>query len=174
MSILLRVLDGCPSGLLLLLTASDTFHLSPHMGVLTPDAISISLTRSANDEVMLCTAEPPSTESVWYVLSEKEQPCFRPLQWSHDFHHDVASLETVQFFSTALHRLHHLESGISVGTTIEAMAIPAHHYNKLHLTVEMPYCQRPRMRMLTEWGPQPQWCACPVSQYRQNISKGEQ
>ena len=111
------------------------------MGILTPDAISISSTRSANDEVTLCTAEPPSTESVWDALSEKEQPCFRPLQWSHNFHHDVASLETVQFLSATLHQLHCLELGISMGTTKEAMAIPARRYNKLHLTVEMPYCQ---------------------------------
>ena len=174
MSVLLRIFDGCPSGLLLLLATSNAFRLSPRMGVLTPDAISISSSRSANEEVTLWAAEPPSTELVWDVLSEREQPCFRPLQWSHDFRRDVASPETIQFLSAALHQLHRLESGISVGTTIEAMAIPAHCYNKLRLTVETPYCQRPRMRMPTEWVPQPRWCACPVSQYRQNISKGEQ
>ena len=158
MSVLLRIFDGCPSGLLLLLATSDAFHLSPRMGVSTPDAISISSTRSANEEVTLWTVEPPSTESVWDVLSEREQPCFRPLQWSHDFRRNVASPETVQFLSATLRQLHCLELGISVGTTIEAMAIPAHCYNKLCLTVETPYCQRLGMRMLMERGPLPWRC----------------
>ena len=136
MSVLLRIFDGCPSGLLLLLATSNAFHLSPHMGVSTPNTISISSTQSANEEVMLWTAELPSMESVWDVLSEREQPCFRPLQWSHDFCHDVASPETVQFLSAALHQLHRLESGISMGTMIEAMAIPAHRYTLDHKLIE--------------------------------------